>query len=173
MLIILHPRLLRAAQHEPQGVLHGDVVLLEKAHQEQSDDAGTLIIPGAPADDKAVLHHGGIGLIDPVVALGHHIQMAHDTDLVLTVTEINIAAVPLMILGTEAIVPAPLQSKVQHLPAILTVGGAGLGQIGPGYRRMGDPELQLLDHLLLMVGDPLVHKGFYHFLICHVISPPF
>ena len=100
-----------------------------------------------------------------MVALGHHIQMAHDTDLVLAVTEINIAAVPLMILGTEAIVPAPLQSKVQHLPAILTVGGAGLGQIGPGYRGMGDPEFQLLDHLLLMVGDPLVHKGFYHFLI--------
>ena len=77
---ILHAGFLGAAQDQTDAVLHFDAQLAEHLHDVQAHNGGGFVVRHA-ATDQEIAHAGGpVGRIDPLVALGHYVQMGHDAD---------------------------------------------------------------------------------------------
>ena len=120
---ILHAGFFRAAHEHANAVLQGNLVIPEEFHQIQAQDCRGFVVRNAAANE-GISHSGGtVGRIDPLVAFGHHVQMAHDADGVIGVAENGGTHVALVIRGVKAHFLCVGQGEIQHLATFGAEGG--------------------------------------------------
>ena len=151
---VLHAGFLGAAHDDAQAVLERRAQFAEHAHQVKAEHGGVLVVVCAAADEE-IAHTGrAVGRIDPLLALGHHVDVGDDAQSVTFVAIDGAAAVALVVLGFKAHLAGVIEGEIEHLAALGAKGRARRGEVGAADRADAGERLQIGDHLLGVGVDP-------------------
>ena len=122
--------------------------LAEHAHQVKAEYGGVLVVVRAAADEEIAHAGGAVGRVDPLVALGHHVDVGDDAQRVVFVAIDGAAAVTGVVLGLKAHLAGVIEGKIEHFAALGAKRRARRGEVGAADGADARERLQVGDHFL-------------------------
>ena len=160
---VAHVVFLIDAQQRPDGIPQGDPLILQVFQRVQAQDAGSLVVQHAPADDVALPAPQGEGVLRPAHT-GHHVQMGDGGQIICPLPHLGIAHPVLAVMGLQTQLPGDLQSQRQSLGRAFPEGHPGL--FLPHHAVNGHQAADVPDNVLPV----FLHKAVYipHKFLVHI-----